>query len=453
MSPKKAGGLGESRFPFTEARLESARKAVMAGEVEVDAYGRKTWLDADCKGLSIVVNAGTGRSVFYFQGRVGGRTVRRALGDSEAVRLVEARESVRRLQYDRTVAGTLAPRAAVDDDADLTPAVGAVLDDMLAKHAAGRWLPGSRSRPPTDRTMRFYSDLRRAVRFEKVKRKRKGTDEYEIVNGEDYEELTLAAFALRLPNIYAAVQKRAPYQANRAIQLWKNLYSFAADAGLWKGANPVTGTNKADRLTKTPEQTRTKTLTDAEWNRLDKAMAADAPLWRDLFTFSILTLQRMDACCHARWDDLALAGADACWRIPAAYMKGRRSGHVVPLANTPELLEMLRRRRRTANGSEWVFPAPISDGPVKTYKTAWRRILEAAKLWSKNKDDRPRPHDLRRTGGARMTRASVPLQTLTRALGDAPSSAGMVAKTYAQVADEALRDAYAATAGRRRSRR
>jgi integrase len=256
-----------------------------------------------------------------------------------------------------------------------------------------------------------------------------------------------------LSDIYGRLQTRAPIQANRAIQLWRNLFSFAADSGWWSGANPAVGTGKANRLTKTPEKTRTRTLTEAEWKRLDGAMSQDAPLWRDLFTFSMLTLQRMGACRHARWDDITLTGADAAWRIPAKWMKGRRSGHVVPLANMPQLLELLRARRKVVPKScEWVFPSMEGDGPVTTYKTAWKRILERAKLWSKDKEQRPRPHDLRRTGGARMTEAGIPLQTVTRALGDAPSSAGMVAKTYAVVVDDALKDAYAAVS-RRGSRR
>jgi hypothetical protein len=52
-----------------------------------------------------------------------------------------------------------------------------------------------------------------------------------------------------------------------------------------------------------------------------------------------------------------------------------------------------------------------------------------------------------------MTAAGVPLQTVTRALGDAASSAAMVARTYAQVSDEALRDAFAASAGRGRRKK
>lgn len=456
MASKTAAGLFQgTRFPFTEARLEAARKAVLDGSVDTDKHGRRAWLDADCTGLKVVINSGTGGSVFYFQGRQGDRTIRRALGQTDSVRLVEARETVRRLRYDRSVAGALAPRPVEQgENEDQTPTVGAVLDEMLASHAAGRWLPGSRSKPPSDRTMRFYADLRRAVMVDKVKRKQKGSDEYETVNGENFEQLSLQAFASRLSDIYGKLRKRAPIQGNRALQLWRNLFAFASDSGLWNGANPAIGTNKADRLTKTAERVRTRTLSDAEWKRLDKAMKADDRLWHDLFSMSLLSLQRMAACCNARWSDITLTSADASWRIPARWMKGRRSGHIIPLADMPALLQLLRERRKAVpKNCEWVFPAPGGNGPVTTYKTAWKRILERAKLWSADSEQRPRPHDLRRTGGARMTSAGVPIQTLTRALGDAPSSAGMVAKVYAQVVDEALREAFAATSRRQPRRR
>jgi integrase len=156
-----------------------------------------------------------------------------------------------------------------------------------------------------------------------------------------------------------------------------------------------------------------------------------------------------------RWDDLTLTGADAAWKIPARMMKGRRGGHVVPLAGLPDALDILKARRATVpKDCPWVFPAAEGDGgPARNYDKAWKRILTRAKLWSEDREQRPRPHDLRRTGGARMTSAGVPLQTVTRALGDAPSSAGMVAKVYAQVSDEALKDAFAATAKRSPRRR
>jgi integrase len=457
---QRAVGSGENglfqaaAFPFTESRLEQARKAVLGGLVDTDESGRRSWRDADCRGLSLVVNEKTGSAVFYFVGKVNGQTARKALGDIDAVRLVEARQAIGRLRFDRSLTSVLVPRAADDDEAgDTTPIMKGVMDAYLDAHEAGRWLPGNRSRKPTDRTMKFYRDLRRAVMTEKIRRKRKGTDEYEMVDGEDFEQLTLQAFADRLPAIHAALVKRASVQGNRAIQLWRNVFAYAADSGSWKGPNPAIGTGKADRLTKTAEEPRQRVLTDAEAKRLDAAMKTDAPLWRHLFMFSMLTLQRMGAVCNARWEDIDMKGKDAAWTVPKRWMKGRRSAHCIPLADNPQALEILRARRAMVpDGCPWLFPAAEGDGPVMTYKTAWKRILERAKLWSEDREQRPRPHDLRRTGGSRMVTAGVPLNVVTRALGDAPSSVSMVAKVYAVVVDEALKDAYAAVS-RRGSRR
>jgi integrase len=432
--PAKKPSPGQS-FAFTEARVAAARRS--ARPEDADDQGRMSWRDRACRGLTLRVNATTGTATYYFVGKVGGKTIRRALGDVDVVTLEEARATVNRLKYDRTVSALLTPRPSDQDDApdaDITPLVGAVVADMLEAHAAGRWLPGNRSRVPTDRTMKFYRDLREAQL-------------------KAHEGLTLRAFADRLPDIYAALQKKAPVQANRWLQLCRNIYAYAAAAGLWSDANPAIG-NGTKRMTRSPEKSRTRVLKDAEWKRLDAAMKADSPLWRDLFTMSVVTLQRLGATRNMRWADLTLTGKDAAWSIPAKYMKGRKSGHVVPLADIPAALDILRARRKAVPRScEWVFPAEAGDGPIPCYKSAWKRILMRAKLWSEDVDRRPRPHDLRRTGGARMTSAGVPLQTVTRALGNAPSSVSMVARVYAQVADDALRDAFAATAKRSPRRR
>jgi integrase len=352
---------------------------------------------------------------------------------------------VRRLRYDRTVTGALAPRPAepadADEPGDTTPEVKAVMDDMLAAHAAARWLPGTRSKKPTDRTMMNYRAVRRAVMTDSTTR-------------EDFERLTLQGFADRLPGIYAALQARAPIQANRALQLWRNLYAYAADAGLWSGVNPAIGTGRTDRLTRTVEQPRQRVLTDAEAKRLDAALEADMPMWRDLFRFSLSTLQRMGACCRARWDDITMTGKDAAWRIPAEDMKGRKGGHTVPLTEIPEALALLRARRAAVPAScPWVFPAAEGDdGHARNYDKAWSRVIRRARLWSEDRARRPRPHDLRRSGGSRMVEAGVPLVTVTQALGNAPGSTAMVARTYAIVTQTAVKEAFAAVS-RRGSRR
>lgn len=419
-------------MPFTEARIEQARRLVCDGKLTTDKAGRKTWRDDGCRGLVLTVNRQSGSAVLYFQGTVNGRTIRRAIGDVENVRLEEARRAVGRLRYDRSAAGALAPRPTDPVEAD-SPTMGSVVAEMLDAHEAGRWLPGTRTRVPLPRTMKFYRDLRQARLNE-------------------HESLSLVEFAGKLPAVYAAMRVEAPIQANRVLQLVRNLYGYAADRGVWTAANPAVGTSKVDRLTRTAERARTRVLADAEWRRLDKAMAADVPIWRDLFSMSLHTLQRMGAVRHMRWSDLTLTGKAAEWRIPAEWMKGRRHGHVVPLAGLPAALAILRARRKVVpKDCSWVFPG--ADGePIRNLDKAWKRLLEAAGLWHEDAEQRPRPHDLRRTGGARMTSAGVPLQTVTRALGDAASSAAMVARTYAQVSDDALRDAFAASARRGRKR-
>lgn len=451
MSPKSAADAPYSgrSFAFTEARVAAARRA--ASLDDADAAGRRSWRDDACQGLTLVVNVNSGTAAYYYQGKVNGQTTRKALGDVDVVRLEEARQTVNRTRYDATFASVAAPRPAEADDdepADQTPLVKTVMDDMLDAHAAGRWLPGTRSKVPTDRTMLNYRNLRRAVMVDKPSGSKGRTA------AEDFEQLTLQGFADRLGDIYGKLKKRAPVQANRALQLWRNLFAYAADAGLWAKANPIIGSGRTDRLTRTVEQPRQRVLTPAEAKRLDAALDADLPLWRDLFRFSLLTLQRMGAVCRARWDDITLTGADACWRIPAEDMKGRKGGHTVPLADIPEALSLLRARRAAVpKGCPWVFPAAEGDGShARNYDKAWKRVLKRAKLWTEDRARRPRPHDLRRSGGSRMVEAGVPLNTVTAALGNAPSSTPMVARVYAIVPTEAVRDAFAAVSRRGRRR-
>jgi integrase len=426
---KRGQGIdfSDKSFPFTEARIEQARRLVTDGTLDTDASGRRTWRDSSPggRGLALVVNEKTGGAVFYFIGTgPEGRTVRRAIGDAAVVRLDEARTAVGRSRYDGTAAAMLAPRPKADAPAAVERTVGEVVAEMLDAHAEGRWLPGTRKRPPTERTVKFYRDLRKARLT-------------------PHEGLTLAEFAAALPGIFAAVREAAPIQANRLAQLARNLFAYAIDNDEWTGSNPAVGGPKTNRLTRSPEMPRTKTLT-ADWPKLAKAIEAEGQPWCDLFLTSILSLARMGAVCGMRWDELVLEGKEASWTIPAARMKGRKAEHRIPLGEIPELLAILRARRKLVpKDCPFVFSGRFGR-PVSNYKDPWRRILERAKLDYEDRAKRPRPHDLRRTGGELLVTSGVSLPVVVRALGNAPSSASMVAKTYAIAADEAMRSAYSA---------
>ena len=439
LNGNKATLLDVPCMAFTESRVEQACRLVAEGVIETDNAGRRSWRDEDCRGLVLTVGQAGGQ--FYFVAWQGGRTIRKALGTVDAVRLVEARATVGRLRFDKSVAGVVAPRAVKAASAaaaaalarDTSPVFGDVAAACLNAHQAGHWLPGGRSRKPTDRTMQNYRDLFRAT----CQRSQ-----------EPLCVMTLKKFAAAMPASYTAIQARAPVQANRFLQLVRNVYAYAIDAGTWTQPNPAIGSG-ITRLTRVSELPRTRFLSDSEAAKLDAALAADAPLYQHLFSISLLTAQRMGACARMRWEDVQLTGAP-CWRIPAVDMKGRRGGHVVPLV--PQAVAILRARRKIVNdSSRWVFPS-VNGLPLPAWSKPWLRIIRRAGLWHEDADRRPRPHDLRRTAGARMTAAGVPLSVVCKALGDQPSSVSMVARVYAMVSDEALNDAFSAMSKPRRSR-
>ncbi|MFM8283261.1 MAG: tyrosine-type recombinase/integrase, partial [Planctomycetaceae bacterium] len=376
-------------FPFTQARIEEAVRLVAEGRIETDGQGRRSWSDDNTQGLRLVVGARGG--VFTFAGRIDGKTVTRSIGPAGVVKVAEAREAVGKLRFDSTAAATLAPRPAPPATAPgaaaaAGPTVGAVVGEYLKAHASGRFLPGRRKSAPTARTIDFYADVYAAT-----------------LRGE-YDAAPLSKLAADFPRVFDALSKRAPYQGNRMLQLVRNVFAYAVSVGQWNGPNPAVDTGVGQRVTRNQEHHRERFLTDAEAARLHRALAADLPLWRDLFTTSLTTGQRMGACCRMRWSDLELSGRSPCWRIPRADRKGRKGGHVVPLAG--ELLAILMRRQAEATaGVPWVFPAEEGEGAVEVYKGAWKRVIERAGLWSDDPEQRPRPHDLRRTCGARMTAA------------------------------------------------
>ena len=416
--------FADDSWPFTVERVcqgvEYARQHGLTRE----------WRDATTPGLSLRV--GPSAASYYGRIRVAGKMTARKLGPAYGPgRLLvdDARRQLTALRLGRLASddrGHTGPKTSRKTP-DTTPALGPVVDAYMAAHAAGEWLPGNRTRVPTDRTMENYSNIRRA-------------------HLNRHEGLTLRGFADQLHDIHKALRATAPVQADRFSQLVRNIYGYARATGKWGEANPADGT-AGKALPKTGSRHRTRVLSDLEWQRLDAAMDArpGQQLWNDLFRVSLSTLQRMGAVCHMCWDDVHLAGRQPMWRIPARHMKGRRHGHVVPLDALPEVVAILKRRlRERAEGCLWVFPAAKGVGPATAYAGPWDRLIKRAGLWNADAEIRPRPHDLRRTGGSQMTLAGVPLQTVVRALGDAPSSAGMVAAVYAQVSDDALRGAYAA---------
>lgn len=425
-------------MPLTPQRIRDAERLVAEGKADVDRCGRRDWRDSSCPGLRIVVTSRGG--TFYFVGRIDGRVERRKIGKTLTVELAEARAVAGSLKYDGTAAARIAPRKPIAGGNE-TQTIGETFKAYIADAEAGLFTLGRRRQPITDRTARNYRDTFNAT-----------------LKAHEAESLEwLADNILRLhreigtPSGKGSAAKPArPYQANRMIQAARNMYAYAASNRLWSGLNPCVDSATGGMVAKFSEHSRDRVLSDVEELRLVVALAADDVLWRDLFTLAMLTGRRMNAVCHMQWADVDLGRK--VWTVPRQFVKGRKAAHGLQL--DPDAVALLRRRHTdTAGGSEWVFPAMRSPGPVTTWKTAWGRIRKAAGLYHKDKARSVRPHDLRRSWGSRLVEAGVPTVTVNQALGNSPNSVSMTAKVYMMVPDAVQAAAIDAVYARRKARK
>jgi integrase len=443
--PRKSRASGEPdfadpacrTFKFTAPRIAAACRAVAEGAVPTDgsATGRVQWRDADTPGLFLRVTAnGTGTFTLFY--KRDGRPIRRAIGPVDVVGLAEARATANALRHDRSLAAQVQPRQRARGQG---PTIGEAFDAYITAAEAGTFKLGRRRQAITDRTAQGYRDVYKATLKDHA--------------GESLEWLAENVVALHQRIGTAGKGKGAkparPYQANRMMQTARNIFTFAAAKGWWTKPNPCIDPATGGMVAKFPEHHRERILSDAEEDRLGKALIAEPDGWRHLFALGLLTGRRMAAVCSMRWADVDLGRK--VWTVPRVEMKGRKAAH--GLALDPDAVAILRRRQADTGDQEWVFPAPRSPGPVRVWKTAWGRIRKAAGLDHKDRARRVRPHDLRRSWGTRLVEAGVPTVTVNAALGNSPSSVSMTAKVYMHVPDQVQVEAIGAAFKRRQARK
>jgi integrase len=84
----------------------------------------------------------------------------------------------------------------------------------------------------------------------------------------------------------------------------------------------------------------------------------------------------------------------------------------VPLS--PWAVEIVKEALAAAGESEWVFPSPTSDGPVRSIWKAVKRVRDRSKVDF-------RPHDLRRTVASLMTGMGISRLTVSKILNHVES--------------------------------
>lgn len=166
---------------------------------------------------------------------------------------------------------------------------------------------------------------------------------------------------------------------------------------------------------KTRENSRDRTLTDAEIKNVWNGVADLGNLTRDFVRLLLLTGQRRDEVRRMRWDEVDLKAG--LWTIPASRYKTGRD-HVVPLVG-PALDILLSLQPPNTKKPKGYILAGRDKNAFNGAASAMRRLRKALP----GKTDF-RLHDLRRTCRSRLSARGVDTATAELVIGHVPQ--GMI---------------------------
>lgn len=344
-------------FPFTEAKIKT---------LSAPASGREYHKDSRLPGLQLCITS-AGTRTYYFVKRIGGKPTRVRLGTVEQLSVEQA----------RTAAGAVAGEVASgrDPQAERRQRRQEPTVEVLWEH----WL--------------LYAIAHKRPRsIEEDKRN------YKLhLSGFVHRRLSTIK-KTEVQALHARIGREAgPYAANRVLALLRAMLNKAEDIG-YRGINPAAGVKMFK------EVARDRFLHPQELEAFFKAMEAEPPLFRDFFTICLLTGARKSNVLSMKWIDLDLIGG--YWRIPET-----KNNTVVIVPLVAPAVVILNERRKTANGSPWVFPGHKRGTHLYTPQKAWERILDQSGL----KD--LRMHDLRRSLGSWMAGQNTSLTIIGQVLG------------------------------------
>ncbi len=211
-----------------------------------------------------------------------------------------------------------------------------------------------------------------------------------------------------------------PVLANRVWALLSRLFSLAEDWGYRpRGSNPVTGVQRFR------EQGRERHLSEIELRRLGNALAEAEPGEPQkvaAIRLLLFTGCRRGEVLSLRWDDLDLDRG-------LIYLGESKTGRRPVVLNAPARMVL---EGMTRADSEWLFPAPRGNGPLREIRKTWTRITTAARL------EGLRLHDLRHTHASQGLLEGLSLPAIGALLGHAKAS---TTQRYAHFAQDSVREA------------
>lgn len=341
-----------------------------------------------CPGFVVRVRD-TGRRVFLYRYRIGGRRRYVTIGPWPNLSLGEARHEWAKLSRDRILGQDPAEDRRRQKEGLLAPTVRELVAAYLERHAR-----------PNKRTWREDERIFTRDVLPRLGSVRAG-------------EVTPQEVVAILDRIRG---RGAPIMANRTLAAVRKLYRWGMGVGI-VSSTPTEGIPTPSR-----EVPRERVLTPAEigrlWHGLGPSVGASHTTAASL-RFCLATGQRIGEVVGMAHGAISEASGALTWTIPAASSKSGRE-HRVPLSSLAcEILGGLGNR-----DGGFVFPGRGASGHLTVYScdAALRRARADLDL------PRVRPHDLRRTAATGLARLRVPRETIGRVLGHADR--GVTGRVY-----------------------
>lgn len=200
--------------------------------------------------------------------------------------------------------------------------------------------------------------------------------------------------------------KKSAARANNTMRVLRALFNFALERYEDNKGKAVIQVNPVNRLSKTRgwyEVKRRQTLLTPTQLRpwFEATHKLNNEVTRDYLHFLLFTGLRRSEASRMTWDDVDFN--EKVFLIPETK---NNEPHRLPMS---VFLEELLRRRYLQAEKKWVFPSPVTDGPLKEPRTALAKITSESGIEFTL-------HDLRRTFITIAESLDIPAYALKRLL-------------------------------------
>lgn len=289
--------------------------------------------------------------------------------------------------------------------------------------------------------------------YEYFKSKKTLTDQ--TIKSYDRQILTLLKDWLDLPinditksmisDRHARLTKDSPAQANASMRVLRSVWSYCRHSFLDDNEEPIIKEHPVSILNVKKDWNyiapKKRHVEEEYLGKFLKGVLEHKDKWshrqapysnnaRDIMLVFMLTGVRLNEAQTLAWSDIDL-------KAGKILFKDTKNGSDYPLPMGDVLWELMRHRKKFAQGSEWVFPSQIKkiDDHVKDLGGSYEVISGKAGLYIT-------PHDLRRTFISVANRLSMNYPVLKRLLNHQDSkTSDDVTLQYIQISQREIREA------------